>query len=283
MRLLRLLGLLPLLLLLLPGACSPAAVLNGLAPRAGLRVEAGIPYAEGARHRLDVYAPAGAVAAPVVVFLYGGGWESGDRGMYRFVGAELAAHGVVAVVPDMRLYPAVRFPAFVQDCASAIAWVRAHAAEHGGDPRRIFLMGHSAGAQIATLLALDGEYLGAVGMRPAELAGVIGLAGPYDFLPLRSATLRAIFGPEQDWPRSQPIRFVNAAAPPMLLLAGGDDSTVDPGNTRRLAAALRRVGVKVQATIYPDVGHEELIGAMAPVLGFVAPVRRDVLRYVGGD
>jgi len=276
--------LLPLVLL---GGCSPVTILNNLAPKAGVAEHDAIAYAPGPRHVLDVYAPTGRAAAgpvpgPVVVFIYGGGWNSGDRGMYRFVGAELAAHGVLAIVPDMRLYPQVRFPGFVQDCAAAVAWVRAHAAEYGGDPHRLFLMGHSAGGQIATLLALDPEYLAAVGMEPKrDLAGVIGLAGPYDFLPLKSAELRAIFGPPSEWKRSQPIDYVSAQSPPMLLLAGSADDTVDPGNTTRLSAALRSVGVGVQDSIYPGVGHKELIGAMASTLDFIAPVLRDVLRYVG--
>ena len=267
------------------GGCSPVTILNNLAPRAGVAEHDGIAYAPGPRHLLDVYAPTGRAALvpePVVVFIHGGGWDSGDRGMYRFVGAELAAHGVVTIVPDMRLYPQVRFPGFVQDCAAAVAWARAHAAGYGGDPKRLFLMGHSAGGQIATLLALDPAYLAAEGMAPKrDLAGVIGLAGPYDFLPLRSAELQAIFGPASGWKKSQPIDYVSAQSPPMLLLAGSADDTVDPGNTTRLAAKLRAAGVDVQGRIYAGVGHKELIGAMAPTLDFIAPVLRDVLAYVG--
>ena len=275
------LRLLPLLLLL--GACSPVTVLNDLAPGTGVAEHDRIAYAPGPRHRLDVYAPTGRKAAvPVVVFIYGGNWDSGDRGMYRFVGAELAAHGMLTIVPDMRLYPRVRFPGFVEDCALAVAWARNHAAEYGGDPHRLFVMGHSAGGQIAALLALDPEYLAAVGMQPKrDLAGMIGLAGPYDFLPLTSPELQTIFGPPSAWPRSQPINYVSAQAPPMLLLAGSADDTVNPGNTRRLAAKLREAGADVQDIIYPGVGHKELIGAIAPALGFIAPVLRDVLRYVG--
>ena len=148
-------------------ACSPVGILNAMAPRAGVVVHRDIAYEPGPRHALDIYVPARPVAAtPVVVFFYGGGWDSGDRGMYRFVGAALAAHGVLTVVPDYRLYPEVRFPSFMRDAAAAVAWTRDHATSYGGDAQRLFLMGHSAGAQIATLLALDGRYLRSAGVDP---------------------------------------------------------------------------------------------------------------------
>jgi acetyl esterase/lipase len=271
------------LMTLLGGACSPVAMLNVLAPSQGIVKRYDIPYAAGSRAYLDVYAPEpgnGIVNHPVVVFFYGGGWDSGDRSLYRFVGAELAARGVVVVIPDYRLYPEVRFPAFMEDAAQAVAWAGLHSNEYGGDAKRMFLMGHSAGAQIATLLALDGAYLQAAGFDRGHIAGVIGLAGPYDFLPLESAELKAIFGPEETWKYSQPINYVRPGAPPMLLVAGSDDSIVDPRNTEHLAARLRSVGDTVTATIYPDVSHKTLIGAFAGPLTFVAPVRRDVLDFI---
>jgi acetyl esterase/lipase len=271
-----------LLLPLLLGACSPVDALNALAPREGQTQHFGIAYAAGPRHTLDIYAPANADGpAPVVVFFYGGHWDSGDRTQYRFVGAALAAEGIVTVIPDYRVYPEVRFPAFMEDGARAIAWTRANAASFGGDRNRIALMGHSAGAQIATLLALDPRYLRAAGADPArDIAAVVGLAGPYDFLPLHDDELKVIFGPEQAWKQSQPIDFVSASAPPMLLAAGADDDVVDPGNTLRLAAALRNAGAEATDIIYPGIGHSKLIGAMARPFTFLAPVRRDVQRFV---
>lgn len=262
-------------------ACTPVAVLNALAPRDGVRETPGLAYAEGARHRIDVYAPEGARGAPVVLFLYGGSWDSGERGMYRFLGASLASAGEVCMVPDYRVWPEVRFPAFMQDAARALAWAGGNAAAHGGDAGRIVLMGHSAGAQMATLLALDGEYLAAEGLRPARaLRGVVGLAWPYDFLPLRDPTLRAIFGQESEWPASQPVNYVHPGAPPMLLATGDQDSTVLPRNTASLAARLRASGNEVHAVTYAGIGHREILGAFAPGLRFLAPVRRDVLSFV---
>jgi acetyl esterase/lipase len=268
--------------MLLISACSPTAVLNALAPRDGIAVTSDIPYGDGPRHALDVYAPREtANPTPVVVFFYGGNWDSGTKAMYRFVGAVLAARGVLTVIPDYRLYPQVRFPDFIYDAAGAIAWTRANAARFGGDPHRLFLMGHSAGAQIATLVALDSTYLRSVDLSPRrDVCGVIGLAGPYDFLPLHDAELQVIFGPEAERPRSQPINYVSPQAPPMLLLAGRDDDTVDPGNTLRLAARLRAVDASVQDALYPGVGHKALIAAFARPLGFLAPAREAVLRFV---
>jgi acetyl esterase/lipase len=260
---------------------SPVALMNALAPRAGVR-QVAEAYAGGPRNGVDLYAPRPIrPGAPIVVFFYGGGWEDGRRDMYRFVGATLAMHGVVAVIPDYRIYPDARFPDFIEDGAQAVAWARAHGVAHGGDPARLFLMGHSAGAQIATLLSLDSTWLAALGMDPArDIAGTIGLAGPYDFLPLDTPTLRAIFGPEQDWPRSQPINFVTPHAPPMLLAAPRWDSSVDPGNTARLAARLRDSGVCVVERIYRFAGHRTLLGAFGAPLTKLAPVRADVLRFV---
>jgi acetyl esterase/lipase len=269
------------MLMLLLSACSPTAVLNAMAPRDGVTVTRNVAYAEGARRTLDIYAPrASSAPAPVVVFFYGGGWEAGSKDMYRFVGATLAARGVLTVIPDYRLYPQVRFPAFMQDASAAVAWTRANAARFGGDPNRLFLMGHSAGGQIAALLALDGSYLKADGLSPSDVCGVIGLAGPYDFLPLHSDTLKSIFGPEAEQPRSQPINFVSPQAPPMLLLAGQDDDTVHPGNTLRLAARLREAGRPVDDTLYPGVGHKTLIASFSGPLTFLAPAREATLRFI---
>ncbi len=271
-----------LLMMVLLHLWSPIPVLNALAPRDGITATRDIAYAAGDRHTLDVYAPGpNTEPAPVVVFFYGGGWASGDKAMYRFVGADLAAHGLLAVIPDYRLYPEVRFPAFMDDAAAAIAWTRANAAKFGGDPQRLFLMGHSAGAQIATLLALDPGYLNSVGRSPRrDICGVIGLAGPYDFLPAANADVGDIFGPEANWPRSQPINHVSAEAPPMLLLAGQSDHTVDPGNTLRLAARLRAAGGDVQDTLYEGISHRAMIVTVSGALGFLAPVREATWHFV---
>jgi acetyl esterase/lipase len=200
----------------------------------------------------------------VIVFLYGGSWQSGSKALYRFVGLSLASCGFITVIPDYRVYPEIRYPAFLRDNAEAVAFVKRHAADWGGDAHRLFLIGHSAGAYNAAMLALDRRWLGEVGLDPnRDVAGVVGLAGPYDFLPLRDATLKVIFGPEDQRPDTQPINHVDGRAAPMLLLAGDRDGTVDPGNSTRLAAAIRCRGGAASVRIYPGLGHVSVLTSMS--------------------
>jgi acetyl esterase/lipase len=267
-------------------ACSPVSVLNALAPKAGITETRDVRYAPGDRHELDIYTPRAEAAAPVVVFIYGGGWKDGNKSDYRFVAAALAARGFLTVVPDYRLFPQVRFPVFLQDNAAAVAWTKANIARFGGDPHRIFLMGHSAGAYNVAMLTLDRQWLGADGLDPdRDIAGTVGLAGPYDFLPLHDPELEDIFAPAGDLRLSQPISFARGDAPPLLLAAGTADTTVLPQNTDHLAAAIRRDGGVVEARLYPGVNHTKIIGAMAGVLRWLAPSMADVTgfldRYAG--
>ena len=260
--------------------CSPVQILNDLSP--SRLVADGVPYGTDARQRLDIYAPTGEPGPfPVVVFLYGGGWTSGDRAMYRFLGGSFASKGFVTVIPDYRLFPAVRFPSFLQDNAAAVRWTRDNIGRYGGAPGPLFLMGHSAGGYNAAMLALDPQWLGGVGMDRHELRSTIGLAGPYDFLPLDTDELRAIFAPADPISRSQPINFVDGRASPMLLLAGTADTTVDPGNTLRLAASIQAVGGAVEHRLYPGLGHEELVGSIGVPLRFLAPTLRDCVAFMG--
>ncbi|MBI0329312.1 alpha/beta hydrolase [Burkholderia plantarii] len=271
-------------------ACHPVWLLNALTPGGAFQVSRGIRYGPGQRQWLDLYVPSrdGARAAgganpgrPIVVFFYGGSWQSGERGDYRFVGAALAARGFVAVVPDYRTYPATSFPGFMDDAAQAVAWARGHAAAYGADPHRLVLMGHSAGAQIAALLATDGRYLEARGLRRDDVAGVVGLAGPYDFLPLHDATLERIF-PEDVRAASQPIRFVNGGEAPMWLAVGEQDTVVEPGNTERFARALRDAGDEVSVRRYRSLSHAALVGVLAAPLRPLAPVLDDLAAFVDG-
>jgi acetyl esterase/lipase len=260
---------------LLFSGCSPLRLLNAVIPTSGYSVVRDLAYGAHPSQKLDLYIPdrpadqIGGRPFDVVVFIHGGSWQAGDRDEYQFVGQALASKGFIAVVADYRLYPDVRFPDFVADAAAATRWTRDHIAARGGNPARLFVMGHSAGAHIAALLALDASYLTAVGMAPRDLRGVIGLAGPYDFLPLRSNTLKIIFGPESERWRSQPIRYVDGQNPPMLLLAGNNDTMVDPGNTTRLAAAIRAKGGVVDAATLMGFNHGQIMTSLA------APLRGD--------
>lgn len=259
--------------------CSGAGLLNATVPRDGARITRDIPYEPGARHTLDVY-QAAKPSGPLVVFLYGGSWRTGDKGMYPFVALPLAARGAVVVVPNYRLFPAVAFPDFLQDNADAVAWALSHAASLGADPRRVFVVGHSAGAYNAAMLALDPGYLLRAGTERGRLAGVVGLAGPYDFLPITGADIKPVFAPVQDGPLSQPVHYVDGHSPPLLLLAGTDDTIVNPQNTVSLAAHVRAAGGSVESRLYPGVGHIGLVTAFAPVFQGRAPVLDDLWSFI---
>lgn len=258
----------------------PVAALNLIAGAAGgYRLQADIAYGEHERQSLDLYRPAGGPASsPLVVFFYGGAWEGGEKADYRFVGAALAARGFTVAIADYRVYPEVRFPDFLSDGARAVAFVRREV----GASRPLVLMGHSAGAHIAAMLALDPQWLGAFGLDPAEdVNALVGLSGPYDFLPLTSPRLKTIFGPEEKLAATQPISFVTGAAPRSFLATGRHDTTVDPGNTKRLAARIRSQGVCVESRIYDRLNHQTILGAFAAPLRPIAPVLDDIVTFIG--
>lgn len=260
---------------------SPLQTFNTLVPKdAGSRmVTEGVSFGNGERHALDIYAPTGQIdtSLPVVVFFYGGSWASGTRSGYDFAGRALAAQGNIVVVPDYRLVPEVHFPGFVEDAAAAVAWVRQNIARYGGDPDRIVLMGHSAGAHIAAMLALDPQWLGE---DRAAVRGLVSLAGPFDFAPLDTEASIAAFG---DWPRvaeTQPITFADETAPPALLLTGADDTTVMPRNSVALATALTSAGVEAEMVSYPGVDHIDILIALSRPLRSRAPVLEDASQFI---
>lgn len=264
-------------------ACSADQWINALVPTNNYLRHPALAYGEDPRQRLDVYVPnttAPVANAPVIVFFYGGRWQGGSRETYLFVGEALAAEGFVAVIPDYRVYPQVSFPAFVDDGASAVRWTLDHIADYGGDPNRVFLMGHSSGAHIAMLLALDPRYLSAAGAGPGRIRGVIGLAGPYDFLPLTDPKLQALFAPAETLAQTQPINFVSTDEPPLLLLHGLADTTVSPRNSERIAAAAQAKRAHAELIEYPDYGHVGLIARVAAPLRWGAPVLPDIATFV---
>ena len=257
-------------------AGSPATLLGMVQPAAPGGEERGVVYAPGRRHELDIYLPAASAMPPPG----GGGWKSGDRAMYRFVGRSLAACGAIAFVPDYRVWPESGFRGFMEDAAQAVAFARGEAVARGGDMSRFFLMGHSAGAHIATILALDPAWLARDGIDTwTELSGVVGLAGPYDFLPLQDPVLEQIFAPVG--PRTQPITFAANAKAPLLLMTGANDTTVYPRNSLRLAERVRETGGDATTIVYPGISHVTLLGAFTSPLRFLAPVRQDACRFLG--
>lgn len=271
------------LLLVLLTACSPLRFINALGSGEDVRKTLGVAYGEGERRKLDVYAPPDAREAPVVVFFYGGSWRGGSRERYAFVGHALAARGIVTVIPDYRVYPEVSYPDFLVDSAQAVAWVLREAGAHGGDAQRVFVMGHSAGGYNAAMVALDARWLEAAGSRPGVLAGWIGLAGAYEFLPIINPRVKPVFHHPDTPPESQPIVHASADSPPALLISAAQDLLVDPArNTGAMAARLRAAGVPVTERYYDRIGHSTLIGSLSPPLRGFAPTLEEVVGFVKG-
>ena len=230
---------------------------------------------------LDVYPARGATGpAPVVLFFYGGTWIDGHREFYRFVGESLSRNGVTVVVPDYRKAPANPFPAFMEDAATAAAWTKRHAAEFGGDPARVHLMGHSAGAHMAVLLAADPRYLARQQLAPRDFASVIALSGPYEFVPSKERKVMGVFPDRERWPESQPMNFVDGDEPPFLLMHGSNDHRVRKAQSERLATRLRAAGVPVTLEIVPNTRHIAMVnGFRSPLF---SPALADTLAWLGG-
>ncbi|KLI62800.1 alpha/beta hydrolase [Aurantiacibacter marinus] len=259
---------------------SPLHTFNTLVPKdSDSRLAAeGVAYGDNARQQLDIYVPEGAANGPrpVIVWFYGGSWNSGSREGYAFAGRALAARGFVTVVADYRLVPEVRFPGFVEDGAAAVRWVRANIGEYGGDGDRIVLAGHSAGAYIGAMLANDPQWLGD---DRAAVAGFAGLAGPYDFYPFDTSSTVEAFGQWPDGAETQPVTFADGSAPPALLLTGTDDTTVKPRNSEALTARLGEAGVEAELIHYAEVDHIDIVIALARPLRGRAPVLDDMAGF----
>lgn len=267
-------------------ACSPVGLLNALSPTDSYSKTANIAYGNDPRQQLDIYTPTQKKAGrtPVVLFFYGGSWNSGERADYQFVGEALASRGYVAVIADYRLYPQVRYPDFLNDSAHAFAWVHNNIATYGGDAQHLFVMGHSAGAYNAAMLALDPRLLAAEGLSPANMRGWIGLAGPYDFLPIKNPDVRPVFFYPNSPPDSQPINHISATVPPTLLIAARDDELVNPQrNTAGLAKRLRGAGVPVSEHYYDGVSHITLVAALSKPLRGKAPALEEIVRFIDSD
>jgi acetyl esterase/lipase len=269
-------------------SCSATGALNALVRSDTYRPTLAIAYGPLPRHRLDIYAPVSAPPSagwPVVVFFYGGNWVSGDRAEYKFMGEALASHNVLTLVADYRLYPEVSYPDFLEDCAKAMAYGFEHAKALGGDPKRVFVMGHSAGGYNAAMLALQPRWLAATGHSPKELAGWIGLAGAYEFFPLEPGQpARPVFH-HPDYPKDgQPIDAVTRDSPKAFLAAPVKDSVVSPErSTLAMAAKLRAAGVAVELHQYDGISHALLAGVFARPLRGLAPALDDLARWISAN
>ena len=254
----------------LSSACSPVKVLNSLVPENGYELVSAIEYGDNARQKIDIYLPKAAdksaTLKKVIIFYYGGNWDSGERADYKFAAEALVSQGYIVVIPDYRVYPEVLFPGVMADPVSAAKWVKANIKKYNGDAYKVFLAGHSAGAHMAVMMAINPEYLAVASLKPNDFAGVIGLAGPYDFLPLKSDRLKIIFGAEAEQWKSQPINFVDGKNPPIFLAVGMKDGTVWPRNSINLAKKIKDNNGLVQVVSFESYGHIDMVAKLAKPL-----------------
>ena len=264
-------------------ARSAAALFDALVPfdRGVSRILSDVSYGGDKRQKLDVYAPdAPTGPLPILVFFYGGAWNDGSKDNYAFAGSAFASRDFVVVVADYRLHPQVVFPGFLEDCAAAVAWARAHADAIGGDADRIVLAGHSAGAYNAAMLALDPQWLRRAGVPQASVRAWAGLSGPYDFLPLDDPATIRTFSHVQKLALTQPGNFAAKGAPPAFLATGAEDTTVAPRHTLELARRLRAASVAAETRQYSGIGHAGLVAALAWPLRWRAPVLEDAVEFL---
>lgn len=262
--------------------CSPVTILNATITSEGYEVHKDIAYGDNPRQKLDIYVPDTIDSmrpAPVIIFFYGGSWQYGSKDEYLFVGQALASKGFVTVIADYRVYPQVYFPSFVEDGASAFAWVKKHIKAYGGNSNALFLSGHSAGAYIAVMLTVNPSYLEKAGLPPEAVRGAIGIAGPYDFLPLQDDNLKALFSkakPED----TQPVTFVDGKRAPMFLATGDKDDTVIPRNTQRLSAKLDVFGSDHDTKVYKGIAHIGIILSLAEGFRGKTTLLEDITAFV---
>lgn len=252
--------------------CSAIDLLNAVSEDDSYELIVDLAYGPHQRHRLDLALPAHREPRGLVVFFYGGGWTDGDRSDFHFVLDAYTQAGWAVALPDYRLYPEVRFPEFVDDGARAVAWLMQHGSAHGLRTDPMVVAGHSAGAHIAAMLTYDERFLARHQVSGDPIGAFVGLSGPYDFLPLSSELLRAIFAPASQYPASQPVNFVDGGEAPALLIHGDDDSVAWPRNSRRLAARIREHGGVVETHYLPGVGHRRPALALSSAFRGVAPI-----------
>ena len=239
---------------------------------------ANIAYGDQPWQRLDVYPQE--KAAPVLVFIHGGGWWHGNKAQYFFAADTFHRLGYTVVLPDYIKHPDQRakFPSFIEDAALAIAWVKANIAQYQGDASNIFVAGHSAGAHTALMLATDKQYLQRAGLSPADLRGVAGIAGPYSFTPDSEAAM-AVFGPSERYPLMDIFNYVDGDEPSTLLLHSKSDEQVGQYNQEGLAQRLQNAGVDVETVLYDDYSHVDIVLKLHPWFTRNQTVAADIHRF----
>jgi len=272
-----------LFLAVLAGGCSMSTGQRLLIWGTDFTLRSAIPYGSDPRQKLDIYTPSRQPVRATVLFLYGGSWKSGARDLYRFLGQAMASRGYQLAVADYRLYPQVRYPAFVADAAAAFAWVKGNIARYGGRPDTVALMGHSAGAYNATMLAIDPSWLAPYGLKPGDVLALVALAGPLSFNPAETDSTRDIFAGTPDISTARPIKLAAAggsSAPPMLFIHGAADTTVGAHNSQNMARAITDAGGSAELKLYQDAGHLGVITCFAWPLRWRAPCLNDVDQFL---
>lgn len=271
-------------------AISALAIVNGLTASGGVTVSRDILYGDEATQDLDIYYPkplARAMKAqkaitttyPMVVFVHGGSWETGNKEEYAFVGQSLAKAGYVTAVINYRKAPEHVYPDYVEDTAKAIAWSYQNAPSLYADPQRLAVIGHSAGAFNAVAAIANEDFLAPYGISPDDIKAVVGIAGPYsyDFRKFESASA---FAADATPDEVMPDRQIKGSQPPYLLLTAENDNIVYDTNTIKMTQALKDRGVTVENGVINGASHATSIGAMAPPLRWVNDVRAQVLSYL---
>ena len=270
-------------------AFSALAIVNGITANGGVGVSKDILYGDEPLQDLDIYYPKPLAQAmktnttikqeyPMVVFVHGGSWESGNKEEYAFVGQSLAQAGYVTAVINYRKAPEHVYPDYVEDTAQAIAWSYKNAKRFHANPERFAVVGHSAGAFNAVAAIANEDFLKPYGIKPTDISAVIGIAGPYsyDFRKFSSVTA---FAADATPDEVMPDRQIKGAQPPYLLLTAEKDKVVYATNTIKMTQALKAAGVTVQTSEIKGASHATSIGAMAPPLRWVNDVRAQVLSY----
>lgn len=265
-----------------------------------MRALTDIPYGDSPRQRLDLFVPKGdggtgkrtvgdnqipltkSGKSPLIIFFYGGGWSSGTRKGYSFIGKAFAATGCAVVVPDFGKHPDAPYPEFLEDCAKAVRWARDNAERLDADPDMIFLAGHSSGGYNAAMLALDARWLHGAGVPHDAIAGWLGLSAPYDFLPLDVAASIRTFShvPEKLLPSTQPINKVTPGSPPAFFSNGAPDTIVGKYHVENMAEEYEKRDLTHTAKIYDGMNHYWAMLSLAKLFQSKFPVFADMLSFI---
>ncbi len=264
-------------------SCATVNTLNTIVPNdpGAKLIGDNIAYGTAPRQEMDIYGPeSGGTDLPVFVFVYGGSWKKGKKEEYSFVGHAFASRGYVTVLIDYRLVPEVAYPTFVEDTAKSLAYVSRNIAAYGGDPDKIFIGGHSAGAYNAVTAVMDSQFLDQAGVELSQIKGVIGLSGPYDFLPLDVEATKKAFGAADDLQKTQPVNLARAGLPPFFLSTGTEDETVFPKNSKRLAKALQDENIPVTLKLYEGLDHAETLMSLTTTFRGKSSEYQDILNFM---